>query len=136
MSRRVLVVDDKLEMAEMLADGLSERGFDAVAKSSSREALALVADDSFDALVTDLRMPDVDGLALLAPSRKAVPDRPVILMTAYSAIDSAVEAIRQGAHHYLTKPFKLDELVLFLDRALDEIGVRREAKTLRAALKQ
>jgi two-component system response regulator HydG len=57
-------------------------------------------------------------------------------MTAYSAIDSAVEAIRQGAHHYLTKPFKLDELVLFLDRALDELDVRREAKTLRAALKE
>jgi len=136
MKHRVLIVDDKLEMAEMLADGLSERGFDAVAQSSSREALALFSDDSFDALVTDLRMPEVDGLALLAASRKAVPDRPVILMTAYSAIDSAVEAIRQGAHHYLTKPFKLDELVLFLERALDEIDVRREAKHLRAALEQ
>src|SRR5262245_37240735 len=117
---RVLVVDDELPMAEMLADGLSDRGYEAVAAASSEVALARLAEAPFDALVTDLRMPDVDGLALLAAARRIVPELPVIVMTAYGAVDSAIASIRQGASHYLTKPFKLDELSLFLDRAVDE----------------
>ena len=124
---RVMVVDDHLSMAEMLADGLNEKGFDAVALASSGEAATRLGENSFDALVTDLRMPHIDGLALLKISRVAAPGRPVIVMTAYSALESAIESIRQGASHYLTKPFKLDELVLFLNRALDDSRLRREA---------
>jgi two-component system, NtrC family, response regulator HydG len=130
----VLVVDDKLDMAETLADGLRDRGWGATALASSQRALALLAGEGVDALVTDLRMPDVDGLALLAASRRTNPTRPVIIMTAYGEVESAIESIRQGAHHYLVKPFKLDELVLFLERALDEQRVRSEARALRAAL--
>jgi two-component system response regulator HydG len=85
--------------------------------------------------VTDLRMPKVDGMQLLALSRKLAPERPVIVMTAYGAIETAVDAIRQGAYQYMTKPFGLDELALFLGRALDDARVRREARTLRATLK-
>jgi len=124
---RVMVVDDHLSMAEMLADGLNERGFDAVALASSGEAATRLGENSFDALVTDLRMPDVDGLELLKISRVSAPGRPVIVMTACSALEGAIESIRQGASHYLTKPFKLDELVLFLNRALDDSRLRREA---------
>src|SRR6187431_525686 len=116
-----------VSMAEMLADGLNERGFDAVALASSGEAATRLGENSFDALVTDLRMPDVDGLELLKISRVSAPGRPVIVMTACSALESAIESIRQGASHYLTKPFKLDELVLFLNRALDDSRLRREA---------
>jgi two-component system response regulator HydG len=91
--------------------------------------------DDWDALVTDLRMPDIDGLELLRISRSTAPSRPVIVMTAYSAVESAIESIRQGAFHYLTKPFKLDELVLFLNRALEDFRLRREAASLRDALR-
>jgi len=132
---RVLVVDDERAMAEMLADGLADRGYEAISVASSEEAALRLREESFDALVTDLRMPRVDGLALLAEARRVSPDLPVIVMTAYGAVDSAVESIRKGASHYLTKPFKLDELALFLDRAIDERGVRREASALRAALR-
>jgi two-component system response regulator HydG len=132
---RVLVVDDEREMAEMLADGLVDRGYQAAAVASGEEALARLRDEPFDALVTDLRMPQVDGLALLAEARRHSPDLPVIVMTAYGAIDSAIESIRRGASHYLTKPFKLDELALFLDRLLDEQRVRGEARALRAVLR-
>lgn len=132
---RVMVVDDHLSMAEMLADGLNEKGFDAVALASSGEAATRLGESSFDALVTDLRMPHVDGLELLKISRVSAPGRPVIVMTAYSALESAIESIRQGAFHYLTKPFKLDELVLFLNRALDDSRLRREAVSLRKALR-
>jgi two-component system response regulator HydG len=137
MSReRVLVVDDDLALAETLADGLTEHGFDAVACASSTEAARRLEEEPFDALVTDLRMPAIDGLGLLARSKRAAPDRPVIVMTGYGAIDTAVDAIRHGAHHYMTKPFATDELALFVRRALDEVSVRREARSLRETLRE
>jgi two-component system response regulator HydG len=135
MGSRVLVVDDHLDLAETLADGLSERGYDAAACASSVDAAARIESETFDALVTDLRMPQVDGMGLLARSRAAAPGRPVIVMTGYGAIDTAIEAIRQGAYHYLTKPFTVDELALFVERALDDARVRREAHALRVALR-
>jgi len=132
---RVLVVDDQVQMAEMLADGLAEHGYDAVPVRSGREALACFERERVDAIVTDLRMPEVDGLELVAASRRLDASRPVIVMTAYGAIDSAIESIRKGAYHYLTKPFRLEELIIFLGRALDESRVRREAEALRAELR-
>jgi len=88
---RIMIVDDNLEMARTLADGLAERGYDAVAIGSGREAQQRLAGGRFDAVVTDLRMPDVDGFQILATSRELDPERPVIVMTAYSAVDSAVQ---------------------------------------------
>jgi two-component system, NtrC family, response regulator HydG len=112
----ILVVDDKLALAETLADGLADRGYIASAFGKSREALAALQRGGVDLVVTDLRMPELDGLALLDAARAR--GIAVIVMTAYGAIDSAVEALRKGAFHYLTKPFKLDELVGFIERAL------------------
>ena len=132
---RVLVVDDNLEMARTIAEGLIDRSYDAVPLASGHEAIGRLTAERFDVLVTDLRMPKVDGMELLAASRRLDPARPVIVMTAYSAIDTAVESIRQGAYHYLTKPFKQDELVIFLERALDQVRVRTEASALRTALR-
>jgi two-component system response regulator HydG len=132
---RVLVADDNIEMARSIADGLADRGYEAVAVGSGREAIERLGTESFAAVVTDLRMPNGDGMELLVASRKLDPERPVIVMTAYSAIDTAVESIRQGAYHYLTKPFKQDELAIFLERALEEVRVRREASTLKTALR-
>ncbi len=133
---RVLVVDDEASMAEMVADGLSERGYDARHLSSSKAAARWLeeGDPAFDAVVTDLRMPGIDGLEMLSIAKRADPARPVIVMTAYSAIDSALESIRRGAYHYLTKPFKTDELAIFLGRALDEVRLRKETAALRRAL--
>jgi two-component system response regulator HydG len=122
---RVLVADDNLEMARSVADGLAARGYDVAAVGSGREALDLMSRQAFDALVTDLRMPEIDGLALLARSRSLDPDRPVIAMTASSAVDLALESLRQGASHYVTKPFKQEELAIFLERALDQARIKR-----------
>jgi len=132
--QRILVVDDSLEMARTLSDGLADRGYDAAAVGSGQDAAQRLTAEPFDALVTDLRMPEVDGLELLALSRRLDPDRPVIVMTAYSAIDTAMESIRRGAYHYLTKPFKQEELAIFLGRALDEVHLRRELAALKLAL--
>jgi two-component system response regulator HydG len=131
MKPRVIVVDDKLALAETLADGLVDQQFDAVAFGSAIAALEAVKIGDIDVVVTDLRMPEMDGLALLDAIRVAAPQTQVIVMTAYGAVDSAVEAIRKGAYHYLTKPFKVDELVIFVRRAIAERALRREAATLR-----
>jgi DNA-binding NtrC family response regulator len=120
---RVLVVDDVVEMAEMIADELAGRGYRAVAISSGREAMRMLGADRVDALVTDLRMPDVDGLQLLRASQALDPIRPVILITAFEAVDAAREALLVGAVHCLTKPFRLDALA----RVLDEAMGRRES---------
>ena len=131
MKPRVVVVDDKLALAETLADGLVDQQCDAVAFGSAIAALEAVKTGDIDVVVTDLRMPEMDGLALLDAIRAAAPQTQVIVMTAYGAVDSAVEAIRKGAYHYLTKPFKVDELVIFVRRAIAERALRREAATLR-----
>lgn len=134
-SPRILVVDDQIEMAETLCDGLGARGFSTIACGSSPRAMEILDRERIDALITDLRMPDVDGFTLLAHSRQGCPERPVLVMTAFGAIDSAVESIRQGAYHYLTKPFSFDELLMFLKRALEEAKLRRETTALKQTLK-
>jgi len=132
---RILVVDDDLALVDTLVDGLVDHGYDVVGLGSSREAAARMGED-FDALVTDLRMPGVDGMGLLALSKRTAPGRPVIVMTAYSAVDTAIESIRQGAYHYLTKAFKVDELVLFLNRAIEETQLRKETSVLRRTVRE
>ena len=130
------MVDDQPAMAEMLADQLTDLGYAATFADSGREAAERLREGDHDALVTDLRMPDLDGIALLQIARRLAPDRPVIVMTAFSAVDTAIESIRQGAYHYMTKPFKVAELALFLERAIEEAELRRESRTLKRALKE
>ena len=135
MRSRILIVDDDVALGELLVDGLAERGFDARACATASHALQAVDAGAFDALVTDLRMPSVDGLALLERAKASRRDLPVIVMTAFSGVESAVECIRRGAYHYLTKPFRVDELVLFLERALGEARLRRESHSLKQELR-
>ncbi len=116
--KRILVVDDKLDMAEMIADDLCDRGYEGLAVSSGKAALLVMYSQRVDALVTDLRMPDMDGFELLQASQDLDPSRPVILMTAFSAIDTAMRAFEVGAYQYLMKPFRLDALAQVLDKAL------------------
>src|SRR5690349_8967839 len=117
---RVLVVDDDRAFADTLASGLSRLGWQARATGDVGLALTMIREREFEAVVTDLRMPDIDGLSVLETAKQFAPERPVIMMTAFSAIDSAVECVRRGAYHYLTKPFKVAELDLYLGRALEQ----------------
>lgn len=126
---RILVVDDEIQMAEMLADGLSDWGYAAVAASSAIDAVDLLRVERFDALVTDLRMPGMDGIELMTAAHGLFPALPVILMTAYGAVDSVLEAILPEAIGRLSKPFKIEELVLSLDRALGDRGGGGDART-------
>ena len=131
---RVLVVDDDLEFASTLAEGLEALGWRALSLGDPERAIQLLRAGQCDALVTDLRMPGMDGLTLLTNAKKVAADIPVIIMTAFSAIDSAVECVRRGAFHYLTKPFKVAELDLFLQRAMETRALRKTARDLQRAL--
>ena len=119
---RILVVDDLPEMSEMIADDLCDRGYEGVAVASGREALRRLQTERVDLLVTDLHMPEVDGLALLRASLAMDPTRPVILLTAHGSVETAVQATCGGAYHYLTKPFRLDVLSRLIGEALSLRG--------------
>ena len=131
MTARVLVVDDEAEMAEMIAEHLGTRGYRADAAAGGKAALTALKRREYDAVVTDLRMDDVDGFDVLEASLKQEPERPVLIMTAYGTIENAVEAVRRGAFHYLAKPFKLAEACVYLERAIAERKLRRENAELR-----
>jgi two-component system response regulator HydG len=130
-THRVLVVDDHLEMARTVADYLGQHGFLTTAVASAPEALALLGQESFDALLTDLRMRGMDGLDLLDAAHRLDGELPVVVMTAFGGIDSAVESIQRGAYHYVTKPFKLDVVRVLLERACRERRLTRENRRLR-----
>jgi len=135
-SARVLVVDDDREMADTVAEYLDGKGYRAEIAVGGRAALSALKRKQFDAVITDLRMDGVDGLDVLEAARAADPTRPVIIMTAYGTIDGAIEAVRRGAAQYLTKPFKMEEAALMLERALGERGLRRENAELRRAVEE
>jgi DNA-binding NtrC family response regulator len=127
----ILVVDDDLRMRELVAKVLAREGYAVRALSRAREVLQALAEGPADLVITDLRMPEMDGLTLLQEIKRLSPDTSVLLMTAFGSIDSAVQAIKAGAYDYLTKPFKMDELRLAVRRALEERQLRAEVQALR-----
>jgi two-component system response regulator HydG len=129
-----LIVDDHLEMAKVIAEQLGDAGYATEIATSGAEAIAAARDAAPDLVLTDLRMEKVDGLDVLQAIKELDPTIPVILMTAFGAVDSAVEAIRKGAFHYLTKPLQLKEVLIYVDRALADRRIRTEHQVLRRVL--
>ncbi len=126
---RVLVAEDDGEMRELLTRVLGEEGYEVVTARDGHQAMARIEEGLFDLVLSDVRMPGPDGMQVL---RRAMADRlhqPVILMTAFGTIGSAVEAMRAGAYHYLAKPFNLDELLEIVRGAADQIRQRRSLQT-------
>jgi two-component system response regulator HydG len=134
VSKRILVVDDEHEMADTVAEYLSQKGYRTECAVGGKAAIAALKRKDFDAVITDLRMDQVDGFDVLAAAQVGDPTRPVLIMTAYGSIDGAMEAVRRGAFHYLTKPFKMEEAALFLEKALADRGLKRENQQLRKAV--
>ncbi len=132
--RSVLVVDDEPAMREMLVSLLEEAGIGGRTAGSAKEALEATQEQEFDAVLSDIRMPERDGVALMAELREVRPETPVILMTAFGSIDSAVEAMREGAFDYITKPFKRGAVLASLERAFERRALEQENRRLRRAL--
>jgi two-component system response regulator HydG len=131
MSGKVLIVDDDPSMCETLAAAMSRRGFAVATKTSAREALALIDDEGFDVVVTDLHMDGMDGLAFCERVVANRPDLPVVVITAFGTLESAVAAIRAGAYDFITKPFDVELVRFTLARAVQHRALRDEVKRLR-----
>ncbi len=132
-SPRVLVVDDDIEMLQFFQRILPREGFETTTCSSGAEALATLkaGEVPFDLILSDVRMPALDGLTLVNKLKEAGNETPVILMTAYGTVQSAVEAIKRGAHDYLTKPLQIHDVRETIKRTLKYLEVVKEKKDFR-----
>ena len=130
------MVDDDPEVVRLLEQDLSASGFSVIGACSGAEGVRLLRDTPVDAVVTDLRMPDVDGLEIVRVAADMQPDTKVIIITAFATIASAIDAVKQGAFDYVSKPFEIEELVLALERALEDSRLRQENRSLRGAVAQ
>jgi DNA-binding NtrC family response regulator len=130
---RVLVVDDKDNIVKLLERVLSTE-FEVVTATDGTRALGAIASQIIDVVVSDIRMPGADGMAVLRETRRVQPDTEVILMTAYATVQDAVEAMKQGAYDYLQKPFEPDEALLVVQRAVERKRLRGQARELQARI--
>jgi DNA-binding NtrC family response regulator len=134
--RQLLVVDDDRAMREMLSSLFKERGLHVEEAASADAALVRAAETDFDVVLSDVRMPGLTGVELVGQLRRLRPGTPVVLMTAFGSIDSAVEAMRSGAFDYLTKPFEPDAVIFSVERALENRALALENEQLRRAVDQ
>src|SRR5258707_1757272 len=132
----VLIVDDERNIRSHLATYVRSLGHGAEVAATAEEALALLGRQTFDLVLSDVRMAGMDGLALLGEVRKRAPESLVVLMTAYATVPQAVEVMRAGAYDYLVKPFSLEQIGLVLSRVLEVRDLRRENRRLRLAADQ
>ncbi len=128
---KILVVDDDLEMCGLLSDVLQGEGFSVITLSNSFEASKMLKGEELDILITDLKMKGLKGLDLLEEAKKDSPMTPVIIITAFGTIESAIKAMKMGAYDYITKPFQMDELVLTVKKALENRLLKKEVDRLR-----
>jgi two-component system, NtrC family, response regulator AtoC len=116
--KQVLIVDDEANLRKILAAQLSRDGYDVLTAEDGAEGLALLRENHIDLVITDLKMPKVDGMQLLKQALAEEPDLPIIMITAHGTVDTAVEALKSGAFDYLTKPFDKDEVRQIVAKAL------------------
>ena len=131
MNPRALIVDDEPAECELVRDALSHAGFEATSVQNPGRALDLLATRPFDVVLTDLNMPGMNGTELCRRISEVAPHVPVVLVTAFGSIDSAVDALRAGAYDFLTKPFDVDAVALVLRRAVEHRALKCEVDALR-----
>ncbi len=128
---RILVVDDEQSMRELLSIMLRKEGYDVVAAANGESAVKAVQTDIYDLVITDIRMPKVDGIELLRTVKEVSPETVVIVITAFATTETAIDAMKLGAYDYITKPFKNEEIKLVIQKALEKRLLRKENILLR-----
>ena len=138
MTARLLIAEDDADLRDLLQDDLEDAGYETIAAIDGRAAMAHIerAREAFDLLITDVKMPGLTGDQLLAAMRDKRPEAPVIVVTAFGSVDQAVEMVKAGAFHYLTKPFDTDDLIACVEKALAESAPQREQARLRREMPQ
>jgi two-component system, NtrC family, response regulator GlrR len=132
----LLVVDDDQNMADRVQSRLQTAGYGVTTAASGRAALRAVKGNVFDLCILDLRLADLDGMSLMRELRSIHPDMPVIILTGYGSVESAVAAMQEGAYSYLTKPFNTQELLLQIARALENRRLNSEVQRLKGLLEE
>jgi DNA-binding NtrC family response regulator len=133
-SLHLLVAEDEIDLRESLADALRAAGHTVELATDGAEAIALAGANSYDALISDINMPRMDGLQVLERMKATAPNTPIILMTAFGGISQAVNALKEGAFDYLTKPLDVDELLVRLERLTAQTALKHELEKARSAL--
>ncbi len=131
---RILICDDQDLIRDSLATIMSRDGHEVVAATDGPQALQRIAAQKFDLLITDLKMPKMTGIELLAEAKKLRPEMPVVLMTAFATVQTAVEAMRLGAYDYIQKPFEAEEMKLLVGRTLEHSQLKQENAALKTAM--
>jgi DNA-binding NtrC family response regulator len=135
-ARHVLLVEDEAPLRQAIAEQLSDRGYHVQQAESGEIAVERLADFAFDIILTDLRLPGIDGSAVVEAAVHRYPDIIAIVITGYGTVKDAVEAIKRGARDFVSKPFQIDELVHVLDSAIEQRRLRSENEYLRAQLEE
>jgi len=130
----ILIVDDEKNYPLILSAVLAEEGFETLTAHSGPEALDLLANSDVDLVLTDMKMPSMDGIALLERIKQKDPELPVIMMTAHGTVEKAVEAMQKGAYNYILKPFDNDQLIVYVKKAASLYGVVKDNRRLRNAV--
>jgi len=127
--RKILVVDDELDVRDTLQNVLKSLGYEPYTAASGAEALEIIKTTPIDVVLSDLYMPEMDGIELLKRIRTVDSKMVFLMITAHPTIETAVEAIKKGAYDYLTKPFHIEEVRLKINRALEKKGMTHSLKT-------
>ena len=135
-TRHLLLVEDEAALREAVAEQLTDRGYHVEQADSGEAAVARLADFAFDIIITDLRLPGIDGSAVVEAAVERYPDIIAIVITGYGTVKDAVDAIKRGARDFVSKPFQIDELLHVLDSALEQRRLRSENAYLRAQLEE
>ncbi len=135
-SKRVLIIDDEKNMRHMLEVMLNKSGYDAQTASDGEEGLKVMEESNYDFILCDLKMPKMDGMVFLKESQERYPDKTYIMMSAYGTVDTALEAMKNGAYDYISKPFKTDEVLLTLKKAEEREGLRQENLNLKTKIRE
>jgi len=133
---KILIVDDEHSMREFLSIILQKEGHTVVTASNGSTALEYLASDTFDIVLTDIRMPGISGLDILKQIREHYPDTITIMITAYASTETAIEAMKQGAYDYIAKPFKVEEIKLIVRNALEKQKLRQENTVLKKKIQE
>ena len=135
-TKHLLLVEDEAPLRQLVADQLTKRGYQVQQASTGEEGLAKLTDFAFDLLITDLRLPGIDGAVVVDAAVARYPDIVAIVMTGYGTVKDAVAAIKRGASDFVSKPFQIDELLHAVDAALEQRRLKSENAYLRAQLEE
>ena len=137
MGGMILIVDDELDMLELLEMIIVEKTpHRVVTTNNPLEVPHLLKEEPFDLMITDLRMPGLSGIDLIREAKKIDPDMPIIVITAYGSAQSAEESITGGAYDYITKPFRKDQILITINRAMEWQAMKKELNALKTQLKE